>query len=322
MGISDVMSGGNKQNKKEKEILFPPSLESGDKIAILSPSSPVKEEYIDGAYAFLQAQGFTPVVMTYAKGPSSGSYASEAENRLRDFFKAWDDPTIKAVLCSRGGYGAVHLLRHIDPLRLRHSPKWLIGYSDISALHAALLRAGVASIHGPMAKHLTEEGADEATNYLLRILRGDFPVAYHIEANPKNRFGEAKGILAGGNLAVLHGLAGTCFDIISEETVLFIEDISEAIYAVERMLYRILLSGGFEKIKGLIVGRFTEYRADKNYETMEEMISGFIVREGLTHLPVAFNFPVGHVKENYPLIEGAEVTLTVNEKGTELIMKK
>lgn len=303
-------------------MIYPKSLIPGDKIAILSPSSPVKEIYIDGAVRFFEEAGYIPVVMPYAKGPASGSYASRKEDRLDDLVSAWSDPSIRAVLCSRGGYGAVHLLRDISDDLLLSDPKWLIGYSDISALHARLLEAGIASIHGPMAKHITEEGAeDNCTQALMRVLRGDSPIVYRTAPHIYNIHGEAEGILAGGNLAVLNGLFGTKYDILREETILFIEDISEAIYAVERMLYHILLSGGFDMIRGLIVGRFTDYRPDKNYTAMEDMISAFLRREGIGNIPVAFDFPVGHVRENYPMVEGAATTLRIDDMGVELKMR-
>ncbi len=304
-------------------MIFPDNLKKGDRIAILSPSSPVKPEYIDGAAEFLISEGFEPVVMPWAKGPASGSYAAAEEQRLRDFLSAWEDRSIRAILCSRGGYGAVHLLRHIPGDLLRRDPKWLIGYSDISALHAMLFNAGVASIHSPMAKHLTEEGPNDiSVKALMKILRGDFPIEYNANPHKYNLCGCAEGRLAGGNLAVINGLFGTDYDVIHEDMILFIEDISEAIYAVERMLYRILFSGGFDKIRGLIIGRFTEYRADKNFSKMEEMIHAFIEREGVGGIPVAFDFPVGHVRENLPLVEGASTILTVTPEGVRLSMNK
>lgn len=304
-------------------MIFPENLKRGDRIAIISPSSPVKDSYIEGAVDFFNAEGFDPVVMPYAQGPAQGSYASAKESRLADLLAALEDDSVRAILCSRGGYGAVHLLREIPLDVIRKNPKWLIGYSDISALHALFLRAGVASIHAPMAKHLTEEEANDlSTQALMQILKGDFPIEYKVKPHPYNSNGVVEGRLAGGNLAVLNGLFGTDFDILQEGVILFIEDISEAIYAVERMLYHILLSRGFEKIKGLIIGRFTEYRSDKNFSSMEDMIHSFLKREGIGDIPIAFDFPVGHVRGNYPLIEGAEATLIVEGSGVKLIMRK
>lgn len=304
-------------------MVYPQSLKAGDRIAIISPSSPVKEEYIDGAVDFLECEGYVPVVMPYAKGPSSGSYASSVENRLSDFKKAWENEEIRAILCSRGGYGAVHLLRKLPPEFLRHDPKWLIGYSDISALHALLFNAGIASVHAPMAKHLTEERPDDpSVRALMKILTGEFPIEYTVPSHPYNRQGEAEGRLVGGNMAVLNGLFGGDYDILKDGTILFIEDISEAIYAVERMLYHILLSGGFNKVKGIIVGRFTEYRADKNFELMEDMISSFFEREGIKGIPIAFDFPVGHVRENLPLVEGSRARIKVGDKEVNVVMNR
>lgn len=305
-------------------MIKPKSLKQGDKIAIISPSSPVKEEYIDGAVAFLRSEGFEPVTMPAAKGPASGSYAAREEDRLRDITDAWKDPSIRAVLCSRGGYGAVHLLEKIDLNLLRRDPKWLIGFSDISALHALSLRAGVMSLHSPMAKHLTLMPKDDpCTRRLLNYLRGDEIEEISFAPTLFDRPGEGEGILVGGNLAVLNGLFGTPYDILAcgredEGLILFIEDISEAIYAVERMLYHIRLSGGFKKVKGLIVGQFTDYRPDRNFSTMEEMISDFLDREEICGFPVAFNFPVGHVDTNYPLACGSRVRLRVTSAAVTL----
>lgn len=300
-------------------MIIPPPITDGDKIAIISPSSVVKEEYIDGAARLLERKGLVPIVMPYAKGPSAGSYASAADARLEDFHQAWMNPEIKGILCSRGGYGAVHLLPDINKDLIRNNPKWLIGYSDISALHAFLFRAGICSLHGPMAKHLTEEGEEEkAVKSLFDILEGKEDIRYEASPHEYNVNGVGEGILAGGNLAVLNALFGTEYDILfspegkKRGIILFIEDISEAIYAVERMLYHIYLSGGFQYVKGLVVGRFTEYRRDRNYQTIEEMTASFLQRCGLEgKFPVAFNFPVGHVTENLALPLGFRAELRV-----------
>lgn len=304
-------------------MVYPESLDIGDKIAIISPATTVKGEYIDGAVRLLREEGFDPVVFPHAKGPACGSFASSEEGRLADLKAALHDPTIKAVLCARGGYGCVHLLPHFTDAEICGNPKWLVGFSDVSALHALWQRAGVASLHAPMAKHLTLEGrGDVCTRRLVAILKGETGMDYTVAPHPYNRTGTARGRLAGGNLAVLNGLAGTDADLLSlrcdEGVVLFIEDISEAIYAVERMLMRLSLSGALHRVKGLIVGRFTEYRPDKNYGSMEEMVDSLLRRRGVAGIPVAFGFPVGHVKLNYPLIEGDMVRLSVSPEEVAL----
>ena len=296
------------------ELLMPSPLHSGSRIAIISPASIVKEEYIDGAVEFLRVHGYEGVVMPHAKGPADGCYAASPADRLSDFMRAWSDSSIDAVLCARGGYGTAHLLPKLSTGFLRDNAKWLVGFSDISAFHAALLHAGVASIHGPMARHLCENPGNGATAALMSLLSGG-GMDYEVPTHPLSRPGEARGRLMGGNLAVLNGLAATPYDIFErawhEDVILFLEDVSEAIYAVERMLWRLYMAGTLHRLKGLIFGRFTEYRPSAKFSAMEEMLASLLRRIGLAGLPVAFGFPVGHVDDNLPLVEGAEVTLSI-----------
>ncbi len=301
----------------------PAPLRKGDTIALISPSTTVKEEYVAGAVEMLIREGYKVRVMSGANGPSSGSYAAAFDVRLTDLREALADPEVRCILCTRGGYGAVHLLPHLSPDEICRDPKWIIGFSDISALHALWLRSGVKSIHAPMAKHLTLlPREDRSTTILMDILKGVRGMDYTLPSHPMNIQGECTGRLQGGNLAVLNGLAATPYDILDaapdEDVILFLEDISEAIYAVERMLYRLLLAGVFRRIKALIVGQFTEYRPDRNFSSMEEMISTFLRVNGVTRLPVVFDFPVGHVDFNLPLIEGAQVSLKVTDKDVTL----
>lgn len=305
----------------EQSVIYPPSLMPGDTIAIVSPATTVKEEYVFGAERRLQEMGYKVRIMPGALGPSDGSYASSAERRLQDLQDAVSDTDIKAILCARGGYGAVHLIEQFDAETLRRNPKWLIGYSDISALHAMMRRAGVASIHAPMAKHLSIEPEDDAAiNALSQILSCKDSLTYNLDAHPYNVCGEANGELRGGNLAVLAGLIGTEFDILTpdkEDVILFIEDISEAIYSTERMLYNLHLNGSLRRIKALIVGQFTETRADKNFESTHSMIHSLLKRLGYGDLPVVFDFPVGHVSHNMPMIEGAQCHIKITPHGVE-----
>ena len=142
-------------------MLLPRPLKSGDRIAILSPATSVKEEYVKGACSLLTRKGFDPVVMKSALGPACGSFASDLESRVSDLSEALADPATRAILCARGGYGCVQLLESVPAEDIRRDPKWLIGFSDISALHALWNKAGVVSLHAPMAKHLTVEPFDD-----------------------------------------------------------------------------------------------------------------------------------------------------------------
>ena len=291
-----------------EQIIFPSPLTKGDKIAIISPASHILPDYVDGACNAIAQLGFQPVVGNHCKG-RHGGYSGTIEQRLADFLEALHNPEVKAILCSRGGYGVVHLLEYLSADDIAENAKWLIGFSDISALHAAMVASGVASIHASMAKHLTQFGVDdEATVALFNILQGKLPT-YQTPSHPFNKPGTATGTLTGGNMAVLCGLLDTDFDLLSRGDILCIEDVGEEVYKIERMLYNLRLSGVLPMIKGLIVGRFTDYRnPDGNGDSMEQMVKRMVEPYDI---PVAFDFPVGHVDENMPLIEGAQVTLTV-----------
>ena len=296
-----------------EQIIFPSPLTKGDKIAIISPASHILPDYVDGACNAIAQMGFQPVVSTHCKG-QCGGYSGTIEQRLADFLEALHNPEVKAILCSRGGYGVVHLLEYLSADDTAENAKWLIGFSDISALHAAMVASGVASIHASMAKHLTQFGVDdEATVALFNILQGKLPT-YQTPSHPFNKPGTATGTLTGGNMAVLCGLLDTEFDLLSRGDILFIEDVGEEVYKIERMLYNLRLTGVLPMIKGLIVGRFTDYRNPYgNGDSMEQMAKRMVEPYDI---PVAFDFPVGHVDENMPLIEGAQVTLTVADTVT------
>lgn len=299
-------------------MLIPQSLQPGDTIALVSPSSKVAASYIDVAARRLEAWGYRVMIGKHAYG-SYGNFAGRLEDRLCDLREALTNPEVKAILCTRGGYGAVHLLENLSPQEIYDNAKWIIGFSDISALHAAWLRAGVASLHAPMCKHLAEECNNQiSTSYLRDILCGNMP-SYHVVAHPFNRCGEAHARIVGGNMAVLCGLLRTPYDIFSENTILFIEDIAERTYKVERMLYNLELAGVLPRLAGLVVGQFTEYEEDAGMcATMYEMIAERVSRY---QYPVCFDFPVGHVAENHPIIEGAEVAFSVTPQGASLSFK-
>lgn len=297
-----------------QELITPRPLRSGSRVAIVSPSGWVKPEFIDKAATVIEEQGWIPVVYPHAKG-RSGTFAGTVSERFGDLRDALLDPEIDAVMCSRGGYGAVHLLDRLDALPLRDNAKWLIGFSDISALHSLLSKHGIMSVHGNMTKHLAVHGADnDDARALFRVLEGDAQT-YIVEPHTLNHPGKVTAPMYGGNLAVIMGLFGTPFDIIRPGTILFIEDIAEPVYKVERQMYQLKLSGILDKLSGLVVGQFTEYSPDLNEYTMEEMISR--ITKDATY-PIAFNVPIGHVEHNVPIVEGAMTTLDVTSSSVEI----
>lgn len=295
--------------------IFPRPLAAGDRIAILSPASIINPEYVDGAVKALERLGWHPYVSAHALG-SYGSYSGTREERLADLNEALRDPSVRAILCSRGGYGAVHLLDGIDGEAFSADPKWIIGFSDVSALHAYAAGHNIASLHSSMCKHLANFGTDEeCSRRLIDILTGKLP-HYTVSTHPYNRKGHAEGRIAGGNLAVISALISTPWDpFAGDGDILVIEDIAEPIYKVERILYQLKLAGVFSRISGLVVGQFTEYRPDKNYSDMYDMIRDAVAGYDF---PVAFNFPIGHVDRNLPVVMSAQACLDVNDDEVTL----
>lgn len=288
----------------------PQPLATGDRVAIVSPASVIDHALVDGAAVTLRELGFEPVVMPHALG-TRGSYSGSRDERLADMLSALRDPSVRAVLCSRGGYGAVHLLEDLRD-DIARDPKWLIGFSDISALHALWMSRGVTSIHGSMAKQLALGPDTTATRRLTDLLAGRRP-ALTWEATPEaaNRAGSVTAPLSGGNLAVLDALVGTPYNALRPGHILFIEDIAEPVYKIERMLYHLRLAGILGSLAGLVVGRFTDYRPDCNHASMEAMIADMVAGYGY---PVAFGAPIGHIGEdNMPVLHGAVTTLTVTD---------
>jgi muramoyltetrapeptide carboxypeptidase len=297
-------------------LVCPEILKDGDKVIILSPSSKIDENLIIGEKKHLESWGLQVVVSSHANGEYH-SYSGTVEERLSDLQQAMDDPAVRAIFCSRGGYGAVHLLEFLNFDKFNSSPKWLLGFSDISALHALWQYHGYTSLHSFMARHLTVEPYDDqCTKDLHDFLFGKRTIDVNIPAEELNIKGSATGILRGGNLSVFYGMAATPYDIPEENTILFIEDVGERPYHIERMMYEIKLKGLLPKLKGLVVGQFTEYKEDDYIgKTVYQMIHDMVKPYGY---PVCFNFPVGHVKNNRPLLMGGEFQLDVNNKGVRL----
>ena len=310
--------------------IIPAAVRKKGKVALIGPATRIKPEIVEAFVRLYEERpdempGSELIVYPSALDENAcGSYAATIAQRVADFTDAWGREDVDLVICARGGYGCVHLLDYIDPEFIKAHPKWLVGFSDVSALHALLNKCGIASIHGGMAKQLVEDtdsGFGAYREVFRKLVESSCPsLEYHVEPHPYNIPGEGRGVLLGGNLAVLNGLAGTPFDMmgtaLTEDVILFIEDVSEPIYAVERMLYRLHLQGVLGRVKGILVGQFTEWKPDRNHETMYSMMHDRFMEWGV-NCPVAFNFPVGHNERNVPLIEGAVAALSVKAEGVD-----
>lgn len=303
----------------------PQFLKPGDKVAILSPASTPKKAYVDAGVATLKQWGYVPVVGEHVLDNCHG-YAGTPQQRLDDLMQALRDPAVKAILCTRGGYGSAMMLGLIHPDTLAKYPKWIIGYSDITSLHSAQVRAGNMSLHANMCGNLADKEADpKIQGYLRDILRGKLPT-YRVPAHPFNQPGTAQGILLGGNMAVFSvNFSGSDqWDFLdrdyiqSRDIILFFEDVGESMPRVASMLTQLRLKGTLGQVRGIIIGRFTDYKPQNGYTDMNEMLHDLLTSYALD-IPICYDFPASHDESwNYPLIEGHPVTLDVTETGVTL----
>lgn len=323
----------NRANNKNlmETIVIPKGVRKEGKVALIGPATRIKPEIVDGLVRLYaehpeEFPGSELIVYPSALDEyACGTYAAPLEQRVADFKDAWERDDVDLVICARGGYGCVQLLDYLPMDFIKAHPKWLVGFSDVSALHAMLFKCGIASIHGGMAKQLVEDtdaGYGGYRKVFENLVESKNPkIEYEVAPHEYNIYGEGRGVLLGGNLAVLNGLGGTPYDLMAEslnrDVILFIEDVSEPIYAVERMLYRLHLQGVLGAVKGILVGQFTEWKSDRNHETMYEMIKERFTEWGIS-CPVAFDFPVGHNERNVPLIEGLSVRLLVSQSCVKL----
>lgn len=306
-------------SKGQCRMVMPPALKAGDTIAIISPSSSPDSMTVVKGCAALREWGYVPVVGTNALKDYHG-FAGTADERATDLRWALRDSTIKAILCSRGGDGGVQVLYRTPLEEFARHPKWIIGFSDITALHSAEAAAGVMSIHGSMCDGIAAKGERDSVNAIMqRLLRGQLPT-YQAPSHPLNQQGEATGILVGGNLSVFSGLAGSDYDFLNrvdEGLILFIEDTQESMSKVDRMLHQIEIRGILPKLKGIIVGHFSKYKSPENgFADMYEML-----HEYLQHydIPVCYDFPVGHhSRYNFPMVIGCRVHLNVGPNHTRI----
>ena len=300
--------------------IFPASLKKGDKIAVISPAGSVEESQLQNGLNLIRTTGYEPVLgkNLYTKFSKGYNYAGTEKERISDMNWALNDPEISAIWASRGGYGCQHLMGHLKLSEFRKNPKWYIGYSDNTVIQSYLLKNNFASIHAQTIKTSGFGVTPEGYDLTFDILKGKFP-KYSIQSNSFNKSGTADGELVGGNLALIYALLGTKYSFDFKDKILFIEDIGEKFYALDRMIMSLELAGVFRKIKGLIVGGMTLMEDEKenmNYEESFDEFSYKLIAERISKydFPVIFGFPNGHIYDNRPLIIGAKISMTVGKK--------
>ncbi|MBB6332593.1 muramoyltetrapeptide carboxypeptidase [Chryseobacterium sediminis] len=303
-----------------KKIIFPKSLKKGDKIAVISPAGAVDASQMEKGIEMIKSRGFEPILgeHLYTRFSNGYNYAGTEQERIKDINWALNDPEIRAVWASRGGYGCQHLIQHLKMNGFTENPKWYIGYSDNTVIQSYLLKKGFASIHGQTIKTSSFGVTDESYDLIFDILKGKTP-KYSLESHQFNKEGNIEGELIGGNLALVYALLGTKYSFDFKDKILFIEDIGENFYALDRMMMSLELAGVFNKIKGLIIGGMTNMGDEKENKSYEESFDEFaykLIAERISKykFPVVFGFPNGHIKDNRPLLIGGQIKMKVGTK--------
>ncbi len=295
--------------------IIPPYLQPGDEVAILSPASFPHTENWKLGVEVLESWGLRVRNAPNYLSRHFGLGGTDAE-RLSDLQQMLDDPSIKAIFPIRGGYGSSRLLDSLDFSGFKSNPKWIVGFSDITALLCEVDRLGFASIHGPMPHNFCQKGGESALQNLYTALF-EGVVSVTAPAHPLNRLGEASAEIIGGNLSLLCHLIGSFTFASTAGKILFLEEVGERLYHVDRMLLQLKRAGMFQNLAGLIVGGFTDCNeasltiGKTAFELVAEHTSG-------TSFPIAFDFPAGHIPNNQPLIFGVKTKLLVKAEGVQL----
>lgn len=288
-------------------IQIPSPLQKGDLIAILAPAKAIESEHVNFAKSFFEKEGFRVEISENCLGEYN-YFSGDIAHRLRDFQTAIDNPEVKAIVSARGGYGCVQLLDRIQWASQLREPKWIVGFSDVTYFHQRMQLHGIASIHGTMPLNF-QNNSEEALSSMINCLKGKSSEISWARS-PHNRVGNVEGKLVGGNLSILYALLGTDDQINFENTILYIEDVAEPIYAIDRMFYALAKAGILDKIKGLVVGGMTSLSDTaipygNRYE--EVILSHFSYRR----IPIAFNLPAGHINDNQALVLGVNARFSV-----------
>jgi len=292
---------------------MPPFLKKGDKIAITCPAKKLPNPMAD-AIALLQSWGLE-VVLGETVEASYHQFAGDDELRARDLQRFINDDSIKAIIAARGGYGTVRMIDKVDFSRFATHPKWLVGFSDITVIHSHLFaNYSAQTIHGQMPVNIPDASV-HSLETLRKALFGE-EISYNFTSHALNRSGEAKGIVIGGNLSLLIAVLGSVSDYDYDGKILFIEDVGEYLYSIDRMIRTLDRAGKLKNLAGLMVGGFTEVKDN-------DIPFGFTVPQIVMEVvknysyPVCFDFPAGHIPDNHSIILGKHVNLSVHDKHVE-----
>lgn len=304
----------NANAQMEKKMIVPPYLQKGDTVAIVATARKHLNDDLKNIQEFLENWGLKTVIGS-SIGLDNNQLAGTDEDRAKDFQTQMDDPNVKAIWCVRGGYGTVRMVDLLDFSKFKQNPKWIIGFSDVTVLHSHLNNLGFQSIHGMMPVNIPR-ATPEAKESLRKALFGK-SLSYIIPYDAMNKTGVARGELVGGNLSIIYSLFGSESAIDCTDKILFLEDLDEYLYHIDRMMMNLKRNGCLESLKGIVIGSMTKMNDNdipwgKNaLEIIQEVTKKY-------NIPMVFNFPAGHIPDNRALIFGRQVLLEVTEIGTIL----
>jgi muramoyltetrapeptide carboxypeptidase len=290
-------------------------LQKGDAVAIVATARKISMDEIRSAIDLIESWGLK-VVIGKTIGLENNQFAGTIQERVDDLQTVLNDKSIKAIWCARGGYGTVQLIDHLNFTKFLHHPKWIIGYSDITVLHSQIHNLGIETIHATMPINIPLN-SDEAKTTLRKALFGN-QLKYEFPAHEMNVSGIAKGKIVGGNLSVLYSLLGSNSTINTNQKILFIEDLDEYLYHIDRMLQNLKRNGYFENLNGIIVGGMTKMNDNEISfgKSAEEIILDFVKP---LNIPVVFKVPFGHLDDNRALILGRTIQLISDKNSSQII---
>lgn len=300
--------------QSQQNMITPPYLQKGDTVAILATARKNIDDNLKPTVDLLRSWGLETVIGTTI-GLDVNQLAGTDEQRAADFQNQLDNPAIKAIWCVRGGYGTVRMLDLLNFTKFKQHPKWIVGFSDVTVLHNHLNTMGYKSIHGVMP--VTVPRATPAAIASMKSALFGEPLSYSIAPHQMNRFGQATGELVGGNLSILYSLLGSPSAIDCKDKILFIEDLDEYLYHIDRMMMNLRRNGCIDNLKGIVIGAMTKMKDNdipwgKNaLEIVDDVTKKY-------NIPIIFNFPAGHIQDNRALVMGSTVSIEVDISGSKV----
>ena len=294
-------------------MTLPPYLQTGDRIGIVACARKISKEELQFSIDTFTNWGLE-VVLSKNLFEQHHQFAGTDEQRAEDLQTMLDDSSVKAIICARGGYGTLRIIDKIDFTKFKQHPKWMIGFSDVTVLHSHIHNLGIQTLHAKMLLNINKN--PESTETLRKALFGE-ALNYEVESHPLNRKGNAEGQLVGGNLSLLYALAGSVSDIDTKGKILFIEDLDEYLYHIDRMMVSLKRYGKLSELAGLVVGGMTDMKDNQIPfgKNAEEIILDAVKEY---NYPVCFSFSAGHIDRNLAIVLGKKVVLNVDEKGATI----